>query len=90
MRKTFATGVMVACLLVFAPADSEAHWCPEPGVTCDRYFACMDSCDWEFTSCWLECSGYPNPYRDQCQDACIEHYNDCMSFCGSNCFYFCP
>jgi hypothetical protein len=88
-RKVCAIWILAMAMVILHPAESQAHWCPDPGTTCDRYFACVDSCEYEEESCWHSCNGYPEPYRTECQDDCREHYFDCWDFCQSNCFYFC-
>ena len=88
LRKVLAVWVLSLAMVLGLPTDSAAHSCPDGH--CDRYFACMDDCDFENFGCVWYCSGYPEPYYSECTDACWDHYTSCWDYCGSSCFYFCP
>lgn len=86
-RKGLATVVLVSAALALSAGQAWAH-CPYEG--CDKYWACIDDCDYQWTGCCWYCSGYPEPYRSLCQDQCDEQFfEDCLPHCETDCFYFC-
>jgi hypothetical protein len=73
-------GLLMVGALIFREEPMQA----QSGCGCPPYstmFACMDGADYEHWHCWLECSGYPNPYRDECQNACDQQWFECQSDC---------
>jgi hypothetical protein len=87
IRTWIATGLLAASAVALSPKQAFAH-CPYEG--CDKYWACIDDCDYQWTGCYWYCSGYPEPYRSECEGGCDQQFFEvCLPHCQTDCFYFC-
>ncbi len=84
LRRTLAVYVLAVGAIFALPPEPVHAWdcgCP-PYTTMGQ---CFYEADYMNTNCFYYCSGYPDPYRTECQDQCFNDWVECHADCMWNC-----
>ena len=90
VKKLVALSVLVAALLIGSSRNTYASWFHfdffhSCGWTCDGLSYCEDLCGYQVWDCVMSCTGYQEPDRTDCIDACYTAEFDCDGWCIDHC-----
>lgn len=79
LRKLLLAFVLAAAGVLLRPSDALAY-CPYAD-----YSTCENACDYQWTWCRWDCTGYPPEYYYVCTDQCDTQYWSCVDWCLGHC-----